>query len=507
MSGNSDTPRVIAVIIAAYRAEKFINQCVASVLAQDMPPGWSLDVRIGIDGCPDTERAIKYPYFRSERNVGAYIMRNSLIYAGKADAYTFFDADDVMIQGFFTRILPFLDDFGAVLPGKYICDSLFNVDKYKLQDGGSLTFTHSALEKIGGFRPFRCACDSDFMRRLELSGVKIHKIKEPLYYRRKHSESLTQKPDTGYRSDYRRRVWREMTEDRARGKLKITPEFIPIKFIDSIDKKNDNSGMALPVYILIRTSKRPNFFTACMNSVQEQDYPNIITIVHTDNPEDTYVYGDIIIRGEPFSRDLGRAPYNLYCNRLLDSIPDGPGWFMFLDDDDALHSPDVISRLVAASKRDQINVARVIRWNNEVFPKDWGSSRSFQTECFMIHTDHKSLGRWWANRGGDHYYTRQITDKLTINWIPDLIIAHAMEGKGHGHCYDLGEAPRRIKPNDLVPVIYKQRVRIPTECRGMPGNVRSIPYRHALELQLRGKVEIKKPSDFVETVETTVARA
>lgn len=504
MSGNSDTPRMIAVIIAAYRAEKYINQCVASVLAQKLPPGWSLDVRVGVDGCPDTERAMKYPYFRSDRNVGAYIMRNSLIYAGKADAYTFFDADDVMIQGFFARILPFLGDFGAVLPGKYMCNADLSGPRYRLQDGGSLTFTHSALEKIGGFRSFRCACDSDFMRRLELSGVKIYKIKEPLYYRRIHSGSLTQKSDTGYRSDYRRRVWREMTEDRERGKLIIKPETVPIFFIDDIDKKRDIQNMTMPVYILIRTSNRPNFFTAMMASIRAQTYPNIITIVHTDNPADTYVEGDIILRGDPFPDDLGRAPYNLYCNRLLDSIPDWPGWFMFLDDDDALHAPDTIERLVAASKHDYINVARVIRWNNEVFPKDFGSCHSFQTECFMIHTDYKSLGRWWANRGGDHYYTRQITDKLPTNWIHDLIIARAQEGKGHGRRYDAGDAPRAIRPNELVPVVYRYRVRIPSECRGMPGDIKTIPYRIALDLQQRGKVEIKNYSDFVET---TVARA
>ncbi len=490
MSGNSKT---VAVLMAAYRAEKYINQCIHSILAQNVPQGWRVDLRIGVDGCRATSDALKFPHYYSDQNVGAYIMRNSLISLGEADAYCFFDADDVMIQGFLTHLLAVLPDFGAVLPAKYICDEGLNVILFKLQTGGSTLFSHKILEKLGGFQSYRVAGDSDFLHRIELAGGKIIKIHEPLYYRRKIPDSLTQNKTTGYHSDFRRRCWQSMTEARETGVIKINPETVPLI---SVDKKiNIYHGhiMSPPVYILIRTSNRPNFFTACMNSVREQTYPNIVTIVHTDNSNDTYVEGDIIIRGEPLSYDLGPAPYNLYCNRMLESIPDdAPGWFFFLDDDDMLASPDAITTLVKNAKRDRINVGRVERWEGQIFPKDWGSARSFQSECFLIHTDYKNLGRWWANRGGDHYYSRQITDKLPINWIDNLIIAKVQEGKGNGMRLDIGQAGGLPRPNDLVPVIYKEPVRIPTDCRGRPGEIRSIPYYRAKELQQRGKVVMLK---------------
>lgn len=189
-----------------------------------------------------------------------------------------------------------------------------------------------------------------------------------------------------------------------------------------------------PVYILIRTSRRPVGFARCMESVKNQTYPNIVTIVHTDDPRDEYVTGDIIIKGSKYPQSVGGAPYNLYCNALLDVIPDDkPGWFCFLDDDDEYTEPDIIERLVKNSKPDCINACRVIRWNKEIFPKHWGSKQSFQSECFFLSTAYKNAARWWSNKGGDHFYTRQLVRILPINWIDNLTAVRVQKGKGRGN--------------------------------------------------------------------------
>jgi len=192
-----------------------------------------------------------------------------------------------------------------------------------------------------------------------------------------------------------------------------------------------------PVYILTRTSRRPLFFARLMETIREQDYPNIVTIVHSDDPRDEYVTGDIIIRKSAYGPDYGAGSYNLYNNRLLAAIPDTPGWYHFMDDDDEYAAPDAISRMVSACKSDHVNVARVIRWDGIVFPKDWGTQQSFQTECFMVHTDHRYRAKWWGNLGGDHDYSRKLTRVLPINWIDNLILCRAQVGKGHGRRLDL----------------------------------------------------------------------
>lgn len=259
-----------------------------------------------------------------------------------------------------------------------------------------------------------------------------------------------------------------------------------------------------PVYILIRTSARPKFFKNMMDSIKEQTYPNIVTIVHTDDDKDMYIEGDIILRSQ---RDItkGRGHYNLYCNKLLEAIPDGPGWYHFIDDDDMYAGPDVIERLVKHSKQDHINVARVQRWNNTVWPKSWGNQKSYQTECFFLHTDHKKKARWWDRTGGDHNYSKQLTAVLPINWIDNLLICKAQDGKGRGLRFDLGETSEkqeymekvkistvgpRLQNEKWVKVKYKKRVSGRASQRGRVGQERVIPYRYAQRLQNLGKVEI-----------------
>ena len=191
-----------------------------------------------------------------------------------------------------------------------------------------------------------------------------------------------------------------------------------------------------PVYVLIRTSSRPRFFVRCMASVKAQTYKNIITIVHTDDPRDKYVKGNIIISSK---RDTspGRGHFNLYCNKLLDTIPvNASGWYHFLDDDDIYAAPDAIERLVKNSKRDHINVARVDRGGGFVWPKYWKVQTTFSGECIFLHTDHKDKARWGVKKKGDHSYSRQLTNILPINWIEDLIISKAQEGSGRGKRLD-----------------------------------------------------------------------
>ncbi len=44
-------------------------------------------------------------------------------------------------------------------------------------------------------------------------------------------------------------------------------------------------------------------------------------------------------------------------------------------------------------------VFHVRRWKGTVWPAQWGRQRSFQTECFMVHSLNASKSKWWANKG------------------------------------------------------------------------------------------------------------
>lgn len=244
-----------------------------------------------------------------------------------------------------------------------------------------------------------------------------------------------------------------------------------------------------PVYILIRTSGRPEFFKRCYESALSQTYSNIVIVTHTDDPRDTYVQGDIIVKGQAYHPKTGTAPYNLYNNRLLSVVPRGEwAWFHFIDDDDMYHDDKVIENLVKKSDPYKINVARVKRWGTTVFPRAWKRQNSYQTECFFLHSVHAGIGNWWANKGGDHHYSRQITARLKVNWIENLFICKAQDGKGHGRKLDLGG--KAIEP---IPCDGDVDVLITTERRpelGKLGTVKRMPYEEARKLELAQKGKI-----------------
>jgi glycosyltransferase involved in cell wall biosynthesis len=221
----------LAIVVAAYNTEKYIMECVNSILNQDKIDGWEIDLRIGIDSCEKTASVLtknKIKFYWSEKNVGAYILRNSLLYLDNADMYGYFDSDDCMFKNYCKKTIEANAD--AVMSAKINCnENLKPIQGARIEKGGAITFTHSVLQAIGGFYGVRCAADTDFMYRIGMAGYNIHEINEPLYYRRRHSESLTKKSDTGIGSPYRKKAWAMMTEKREQGIIKIKPTVIELK--------------------------------------------------------------------------------------------------------------------------------------------------------------------------------------------------------------------------------------------------------------------------------------
>ena len=242
-----------------------------------------------------------------------------------------------------------------------------------------------------------------------------------------------------------------------------------------------------------------------METIKQQSYDNIVTIVHTDDPRDEYVMGDMILRGAAYSPEFGNGTYNLYNNRLLRAIPDGPGWYHFIDDDDEYAAPDVIERLVAAAKPDHVNVARVERiraGKPVIYPGKWKKQKSFQTEIFFLHTDHKRKAKWWGNTGGDHHYSKQLTKIMPINWINNIIICRAQESKGCGRRNDAGGAAARYRdfPDSApVAVLYLQDTKAGLrKNRIQVGEMRNMIYSEARKLENAGMVKITYPNDHPE---------
>lgn len=232
-----DKIKTFALIIPAYIPE-YIIDCVNSIVAQEQYPGWKYDIRIGVDGCQETSEILmrhKIRHWYSQSNVGAYIMRNSLMFLKPADAYGCFDADDVMNPDYFKKTIMAIESGSKVIMlAKTEVDehlNSFNRPPH-VQYGGAISFTHEILQTIGGFRSFRCAGDSDLMCRINMAGYEIQKINDSSYYlRRNHRKSLTRGGPTKYGGQYRDKVWAEMCADRQKGIIKINPSTVKLKLV------------------------------------------------------------------------------------------------------------------------------------------------------------------------------------------------------------------------------------------------------------------------------------
>lgn len=221
-----------AVVISAYNCARFMQDLMDGLNSQKKTPGWIYDIRIGVDACKDTSywlKMRKIKHYMAVENVGHLILRNALIYLSPADAYAYFDADDKMMPEYLYYNLKDIYRLNFVMAAKYNTYPDLRIKGAPvIQNGGAMTFSDRVLRAVGGFPPYRCAGDTDLMRRAEMAGFKIHKIQKALYLRRAHPAMLTKAKPTGIGSDYRKKAWAEMTALRNKGVIRIEPKKVKL---------------------------------------------------------------------------------------------------------------------------------------------------------------------------------------------------------------------------------------------------------------------------------------
>jgi glycosyltransferase involved in cell wall biosynthesis len=187
---------MVSIIIPAYRATKYIDECLASIKGD-------CEILIGVDACKETYNHIKHldNVFYFPKNVGPYIIKNTLVDVAKYENILFFDADDIMVTGSIENILNTLyrSDYvklnytnfhNRIKPGPIMNDAVVAIKK-------------SVFNSLNGFYPWRCGADTEFAYRLQHNHLKEGRINELCYYRRLHGENLTMKSETGHGSSIR----------------------------------------------------------------------------------------------------------------------------------------------------------------------------------------------------------------------------------------------------------------------------------------------------------------
>lgn len=206
-----------SIIVTAYNSYNYIEECLDSIDNQTyFQSNTHYEIIVGVDGCEKTLQKLKeiknkYSNIRilyMPENKGTYITTNTLILESKFDKILRFDSDDVMDNDMISKIDSVMDRFDIcrfgytnfrVVNG---VQKLFGID---YMGHGVSCFKWSVYEKVGGYKPWKCASDTDMMFRTNGS-FKVGNIKHSLFKRRLHTESLTARKDTGYTSQYRREI-------------------------------------------------------------------------------------------------------------------------------------------------------------------------------------------------------------------------------------------------------------------------------------------------------------
>jgi glycosyltransferase involved in cell wall biosynthesis len=199
----------VSIIIPAYEASEFIDECIASINKQDFQ--FSYEILIGVDCCEATKAHTKskkgmYKHtrlFYFTKNVGPYVIKNSLVDEAMYDNILFFDADDVMNNGTLLEFSKYINDFDYVHL-KY--SNFTSKATYKeVMHDAVIGIKKSVFNKLNGFQPWRCAADTEFTHRLKWNNLKSEVLPTLSYYRRLHDKNLTINKETGHGSYIRNR--------------------------------------------------------------------------------------------------------------------------------------------------------------------------------------------------------------------------------------------------------------------------------------------------------------
>lgn len=204
--------------------------------------------------------------------------------------------------------------------------------------------------------------------------------------------------------------------------------------------------------IVMRTCRRPIFFSGAYNSVKSQTYDNVNLIVgyHDDDSENyTIPYKIYPVRYKPYNEgadnkmdpdNYGRYfPANYYMNYLFKEVKDG--FVICLDDDDAFTSHRSLEKIMAAISTEDDLVLWRIKIGDRMIPSDdnFGKApvaRDISGIAFCCHSKHlkdyvSEPYKLWDYRIISHLYS-----KLRPVWLNEVLTKIQGQAQGGGHRLD-----------------------------------------------------------------------
>ncbi|MDR3551207.1 MAG: glycosyltransferase family A protein [Candidatus Babeliales bacterium] len=193
------------------------------------------------------------------------------------------------------------------------------------------------------------------------------------------------------------------------------------------------------INILIRTSNRPDLFKRCLQSIYDQNYPNVRIIVSVDNDLVDYIPDGIeTIRVQKNNLEFG---YDLYINSLKGMVNDG--YFFCLDDDDTL-TPNVLNELVLDAPAILVQISHLDKLyppkdkqvvNGNVIEIDKISNigpGQVGFPCLILHHSLKNLAdiKLGDKVSNDYVWISEIQSKVELKFQPIILVVCDQKGNG-----------------------------------------------------------------------------
>ena len=197
----------VSICITAYHVEKYIKDCLDSVVNQtwfNTHNDW--EIIVGVDGCEKTLSQLKtimnnyknLRVFMMDSNKGTYITSNTIMSNATYENIFRFDGDDIMYPELVEKIMTMKGSCSCV---RYLMKN-FGGNTDVRTAHGAMYIKKSIFLKYGGFRPWVCGADTEIYHRLK-NIEKVKDLKVILMLRRVHEDSLTNRKETNMKSEKR----------------------------------------------------------------------------------------------------------------------------------------------------------------------------------------------------------------------------------------------------------------------------------------------------------------
>lgn len=242
------------VIMPAYKAERFIDEAIMSIIGQKgLGSDDTLRLIVICDGCESTYDIAKKHSSENvlvcltEENSGTYEAINlGLSLTGiNSDLIGCCGADDMWHE---RRLAETIDlakqDEGGMMA--YACmqqtisesGAQTNTHLFRRCNSGHFLYRAKVFKSVGMYRPWRCGADTEFWHRATKISLKVKTVPKKLFLYRKHPASLTVSAETTWGSPIRESVKAKIKELSRRG-------FKPIFQSHPLPNIKKSSGLTL----------------------------------------------------------------------------------------------------------------------------------------------------------------------------------------------------------------------------------------------------------------------